>query len=255
MVRSIIDVAIKQCKPLMISYFKDGISVKDLYIYSIDYSKEFGKNYICAYCEEYKSRVTFNIDKIIHADIGWIDIFSKDTYAKQDGLYLFTCRGDMHLEFELRKYKKGERLQDEYQNEDGIKSWYSSIDALAYHYIPFFTNDKQREWIPFELNNKERKCGFYTFAYIQTELKQQKDDIYDWVDDYDTWTNTCEFPSPWELTNTKENGIYYTVNALSIPFNKLRIPDNIKIIAYNYCTDYREKEHTNHWKLADELGF
>lgn len=144
MVREVIDVAIKQHKPLEIIYSKDGVCKKGFCLKDIAYSQQYGNNYICGYCETYKSELTFSIERIIHANVDWIEILDKDTCAKQDGLYLFICRGDMHLEFELRKYKKGERLQDDYQNEDGIKSWYSSIDVLAYHFIPFFTNDKQR---------------------------------------------------------------------------------------------------------------
>lgn len=254
MVREIVDVAIKQRKPMEITYSKDGVSTKVFNLIDVTYSQQYGNNYICGYCEKYKSELTFSIDKITHANVDWIEILEKKTCAKQDGLYVFICRSDMHLEFELRKYKKGKRLQEDYQNEDGILSCYSSIDVLAYHFIPFFTKEGQTEWTFFEPNNEERKSGFYTFAYIKTDKVARGEDEYDWVDDYDNWMNTWEFPSPWELTNTKEEGIYYTVDVLGIPFNKLRIPDNIKVLAYNYCSDYREREHSNHWKLVDELG-
>lgn len=254
MVREIVDVAIKQHKPLEITYSKDGVSTKVFNLKDVTYSQQYGNIFICGYCEKYKSELTFSIDKITHANVDWIEILGNDTCAMQDGLYVFVCRSDMHLEFELRNYKMGDRLQDHYQNEDGISSCYSSIDVLAYHFIPFFSKEGQREWTPFEPNNEERKCGFYTFAYIKADKETQREDEYDWAGDYDNWMNTWEFPSPWELTNTKGNGIFYTVNVLGIPFNKLRIPNNIIVIAYNYCTDYREREHSNHWKLVDELG-
>ena len=74
-------------------------------------------------------------------------------------------------------------------------------------------------------------------------------------DEYDNWINSRDFPSPWELTNTRTNGIYYTVDVLGIPFDRLRIPSNIKVLAYNYCPNYTEKEHGNHWRHADDLGY
>ena len=153
MVREIIDIAILQHKPLEITYSKDGTTSDVFNLNTVAYSPKFGNNYICGYSEKHKSELTFSINKIIYAAIDWIEILGKDTSAKKDGLYLFTCRGDMHLEFELRKYKEGVKLQDYYQNEDGTPSCNSSVDVLAYHYMPFYTKEKQREWIPFERTN------------------------------------------------------------------------------------------------------
>ena len=58
----------------------------------------------------------------------------------------------------------------------------------------------------------------------------------------------------WGLTNIRAEGINYTVDFQGIPFDKLRIPSNIKILAYNYCSSYTEVDHANHWDIARELG-
>lgn len=254
MIRDIIDIAIRHHCHLEIVYSKDGRETKVLNLKSVTYSSKYGENFISAYCNESQSELTFRIDKILHADIEWVDVFPHNSCALQDGLYLTSCRSDMHLEFELRKYRKGENLLDTYTNENGIESCYSQENVLAYHYIPYYTQE-DRNWIRFEKNDKERKGGFYTFAYFQTgEDLTQEEKEYDWVDDYDNWVQMTDFPSPWELTNTKAYGINYTVNSLGIPFDKLRIPSNINVLAYNYCSLYTEDDHTNHWDLAEELG-
>lgn len=252
MVRDIIDTAITQHKPLEIAYSRDGNDTKLFNLNSITYSQKYGRNYICGYCEKYKSELTFCIDKIIYADVGWIEILGKDVYTKRDGLYLITCRGDMHLEFELRKYKKGIRLQDHYQNEYGIESWYSSIDVLAYHYIPFYTKENKREWIPIDELSEEKRNGYFTFAYLILNKKPYWEDA---EYNYDNSKRIISLPNTYaELTNAQENRINYTVCILGEPFDSIEFADNLNVLAYNYCSDYREKEHSNDWKLADEFG-
>lgn len=254
MIKDIIEIAVKHHSPLKILYSKNGQDAKLFYLKSVVYSQEYGNNCIKAYCEDYNSDLTFRIDRIIQADIEWVDVYTHNSFALNDGLYLVICRSDMHLEFELRKYCKGDNILDSYQNEDGIESCYSGENLLAYHCTPYFTDEKQDEWILFEQDSKERKSGYYTFAYLQTGDEPQEDDDYDWVDDYDNWVNSKDFLSPWELTNIKAEGINYTVNFLGIPFDKLRIPSNIKVLAYNYCSSYTEVDHANHWDIARELG-
>lgn len=254
MVRNIIDIAITQHKPLDITYCKDGINIKDFNLRNVIYSRQYGSNYISGFSESHKSELVFRIDKIIQADIEWVEIYGKESIAMKDGLYQLMCMGDMHLEFELRKYKRGDDLQASYQNDEGVQSCRFSDDILAYHYIPFYLHKEQKEWIPFEKNNVERKSGFYTFAYLLIDGTSKKEDEYCRNgDDGEEWVDTNEFLSPWELTNTKENGIHYTVDVLGCPFDKLRIPHNIHVLGYNYCSCYTEKDHENHWKLAKEL--
>lgn len=254
MINGLIDLAIKHHCPLEIVYSKDGRETRTFSLRSVAYSSKYGNGYISAYCDEGQTELTFRINKILDVTIEWVDVFPPEYRVKQDGLYLVTCRSDMHLEYELRKYNKGEDIIASYQNEDGVESSYSQDDLLAYHYIPYYTQE-DRNWIRFEKNDKERKDGYYTFAYLQTgEDLTQEEKEYDWVDDYDNWVQMSDFISPWELTNTKANGINYTVSDLGIPFDKLRIPSNIKVLAYNYSSIYTEIDHRNHWDLAEELG-
>lgn len=254
MVRELIDYVIKAESGILITYSKDGAKSNILHLNQVSYSPKYGKDYIVGYCHEFKSELTFKIDKIIDAVIEWVDVFPPEYCVKQDGLYLVTCRSDMHLEFELRKYNKGDNLLDCYHNENGFESCYSDENILAYHYIPYYTKE-DRKWIGFEKNDEERKIGFYTFAYLLTgdDLTQEEKE-YDWVDDYANSVQMSDFLSPWELTNTKANGINYTVDCLGIPFDKLRIPSNIKVLAYNYCSIYTEDNHSSHWELARKMG-
>ena len=254
MVKDIIEIAIRNHRPLEILYSKDGEKTKTFSLKYVEYSPEYENKCIKAYCEEYRSELTFRIDRIIQANIDWIDVFPPKSSVNQDGLYLVTCRSDMHLEFELRQYKKGDNIVDSYKNSDGIVSSYCQDDLLAYHFIPYYTDDNNNKWNRFEINNEERKKGYYTFAYNQTGDEPQEDKEYDWVDDYDNWMKSKDFLSPWELTNIKAKGISYTVDFIGVSFDKLRIPSNIKVLAYHYCSDYTEVDHANHWDIARELG-
>ena len=254
MISELINIAIKRHCPLEIVYSKDGRETRTFSLRSVAYSTKYGNDYISGYCDEGQTELTFRIDKILDATIEWVDVFPPEYRVEQDGLYLVACRSDMHLEFDLRNYNKGDNLLDIYTNENGLESCYSQENVLAYHYIPYYT-EEDRKWTRFEKNDEERKGGFYTFAYLLTgaDLTQEEKE-YDWVDDYDNWVQMKDFQSPYELTNTKANGINYTADFLGFPFDKLRIPSNIKVLAYNYCSIYTEYDHSIHWDLAREMG-
>lgn len=253
-VEYIIEVSINAHRPLEILYSNDGEHTKYFSLKHVKYSHEFGKKCIKAYCEECKKKLTFRIDRIIQADMDWIDVFPQKSSVYQDGLYLVICMSDMHLEFELREYKKGDTITDLYKNSDGAESCYCQDDLLAYHYIPYFTECDNRRWKRFEINKEKKEGGYYTFAYIQTGDKPQEDREYDWVDDYDNWIASCDILSTHKLTNVKTKGINYTVNCIEVPFDKLRIPSNIKVLAYNYCPICTEVDLSTHWGMAKELG-
>ena len=57
-----------------------------------------------------------------------------------------------------------------------------------------------------------------------------------------------------QIENIKAKGISYTVDFIGVSFDKLRIPSNITVLAYHYCSDYTEVDHANHWDIARELG-
>ena len=252
MIRDIIDNAVLSNRQLTITYSKDGIESNIFHLSSVVYSTKYGNNYIVGRCNG--SELTFKVDKIINAEIEWRDVYINNPSVNADGLYLITCRSDMHLEFELRKYKKGDNILEPYQNEDGIDSWYSDENILAYHYIPFYTDIESKEWIPFIQDDEERKDGFYTFAYIVTDEEPQEEDDYDRIDDYDNWIKSVDFPCRFELCKTNQDEVHYCSDLFGGQTNRLRIPNNMKVLAYHYCTYYNEDDHHSHWKLAQKMG-
>ena len=251
MIRELIDQAINCDRSITITYSKDGESSRSFHLVRPSYSPKYGKGYLVGYSHEYDSELTFKIERITDADIDWVDAFPPEYRVKQDGLYLVACRSDMHLEYELRKYNKGEDMIALYKNEDGVESPYYEYNLLSYHYIPYFTEVDNKIWIPFDKEYKDVKSGLYTFAY--TIEGQEVED--DWDDlDWETRMSTQYFPTQYPLNKTTANGIHYAVDFIHVPFDKLRMGENINILAYNYCSRYTESDHTHHWDLARKMG-
>lgn len=254
MIREDIDYAIECSSPVTITYSKDGFESKIFHLDHVAYSPVFGNNYINAYCQENQKTLTFRIDKILHVEIEWIDVFPHNSCANRDGLYLVTCRSDMHLEFELRNYRRWDNMLDHYQNENGIDSFYSHENLLAYHFIPYYSEENNSEWKPFDTNSDERKPGYYIFAYLLSDEEPQEPDYEELFVERYYGSPKSDFLSPWELTNLKSNGICYTVNDGNGQFDRIRIPSNVTVLAYSYCSYYTEANHANHWNLAEKMG-
>ena len=226
-----IDTAVTYQCPLEIVYSKDGNEQKIFYLRSVKYS--YGGKCITADIKTsdinndntYTIALTFRIDKILHADIKWINIFPQNSCIPQEGLYLIACRGDMQIDYEVIQYEKsGENILDRY-----------STDVFAYHYIPFYNGHENEIWNPL---NKDVTIlddiheGIYTYAYI---LKDETKNACIYRDAYDTpWDGMQIFPSKYEYMNTIHDGIKYT--SLSSHGKIFDIGfDNIVILAYNYC--------------------
>ena len=58
-----------------------------------------------------------------------------------------------------------------------------------------------------------------------------------------------------EDDNEKADGVFYSFGLFRKSFDRLEFDENIIILAYNYCSRYREEQHGRHWRLADELGY
>lgn len=103
-------------------------------------SDEYGDNYIDAYCEEKHHRLTFKIERIVSIKPLWIHITNKDEMAPQDGLYIFECWGDNHLELEMYRMSKGKIFCKCFSDEFEHMSGWVSVEPRAYHYIGFYPN-------------------------------------------------------------------------------------------------------------------
>ena len=250
MIRELIDQAIKSGNGITITYTKDGGTSKEFRLIKPSYSLKYGKGYIVGYCYEYDSELTFKIDKILDLNIEWVDVFPPENFVKQDGLYIVGV--NCLCTYELRKYNKGEDIIASYQNEDGVESSFYDYNLLAYHYIPYFKEVDNNIWVPFDKEHKDIKSGLYTFAY--TVEGQEIED--DWDDlDWGTRMSTQYFPTQNLRNKTEINGIHYAMDSIRVPFGKLRMGDNINILAYNYCSEYTQNDHINHWDLARKMGF
>ena len=246
MIRELIDQAIYYDRSITITYSKDGGIPREFHLIRPSYSPKYGKGYLVGYSHEYDSELTFKIERITDADIDWVDAFPPEYRVKQDGLYLVACRSDMHLEYELRKYNKGEDIIAFYKNEDGIESSYYHDDLLAYHYIHYFDEVDNKTWLPIDQELEDDKTHFVTFAYrliSESVLEYDEED-----DDYHS------IPSLFELCNTNANGIYYTFDFVRKPIGEYAKSKNIEVLAYNCCSNYTESDHIHHWDLARKMG-
>lgn len=101
LIKNKIDIAITYQCPLEIIYSKDGNEQKNYYLRSVKYS--YGEKCITADVKNkdytYTIDLTFRIDKILHADIKWMNIFPQNSCTPQEGLYLIACKGDMQIDY------------------------------------------------------------------------------------------------------------------------------------------------------------
>jgi hypothetical protein len=234
MVREFIDQAIKNDSGITITYLKDGTKSNVFHLNHVSYSPQYGKNYIVGYCYEYDSELTFKVDRITHAEIEWIDVLKQDNYCSQEGLYITANRRDMCLGFRMKDHKKEEWLNyitDIFHRDD---------DVLAFHYIPYYSEGGDSKWTPFVHEEKELLKGIYVFAFMMVDgIVPKEDEEYDIV-----WSDI------------KHNDIYYCIFNVfpKMSIKDLKIPENINVLAYHYCTFYNEVDHTNHWDLARKMG-
>lgn len=88
-IREYIDKAIREGKTITIKYIKFDGTQSTRTISNIQYSDEFGEEYIKAYCHLREEERTFKISRIISADgITNIRQMSEQTYRKQKTAYL-----------------------------------------------------------------------------------------------------------------------------------------------------------------------
>jgi hypothetical protein len=126
-----------------ISYRKDDTEHL-WHISDIELSKEYPEKYILAYCHEVEKELTFSINKIAAAKKYWIELLDKDIVVDIEGLYVLACMEDNYVGRRVAYIKKG----DPYRK----YGW-----ALAYHFVPPFSDSYTNGWIKNEReapNNK-----------------------------------------------------------------------------------------------------
>ena len=235
MIRELIDQAIKSDSSLTITYSKDGVGSSIFHLNHVSYSPQYGKNFIVGYYYEYHSDLTFKVDRIINAEIEWIDVLKLGNFCSHEGLYITANRGDMCLGFRMKQYKKEEWLS--YITD----IFYRDDDVLAFHYIPYYSEGGDSKWTPYVQGDKELPKGIYVFAFMMVDgivpIEDEENDI--------------------QWSDIKHNQIYYYIYCNDYPkmsIKDLKIPENINVLAYHYCTFYNQVDHTNHWDFARKMG-
>lgn len=151
-----------------IDYCKTNGEKHTYHIMDVSFSKKYGNNYISAYCTGVYTYLTFKIDRINAIRHAWIEIFNKEVTAPKSGIYVFACRGDNHLEFEMYRLYKGERLWKYFENEFAHMNGWFEVDPLAYFFVEFYPDENQ--WQLFDSFSKEDSCNSYEIvAYRKTK--------------------------------------------------------------------------------------
>lgn len=234
-INEIINNAVEYKRQLTIAYSKDGIKSNTFHLSSVVYSPRYSNDYIVGRCYDYDSELSFKVDKIINAEIEWVDVLNPDIRNCQDGLYIIAERGDMCIGFQTKKFKLEEwKSYVTYAFSD-------DIDVLAYHFVPYYEGVPTDKWIPFDANeDKVLPKGKYVFAVTQKDTIVSEDE-------------DCDLRWDKSLLN---NGIYYCnyEGWHETSIKELRIPKDMKVLAYHYCTYYNEYDHSSHWALAQMKG-
>lgn len=71
----------------------------------------------------------------------WVKI-EENSIAPKDGIYLFLCKGDNHLFYEVHELIKGTSLMWNFQDERLHKDFWTIAKPIYYYYIPFLENAK-----------------------------------------------------------------------------------------------------------------
>ncbi len=210
-----------------IDYCKINGEKRTYHIMDVSFSKEYGNNYISAYCTEACTYLTFKIDRIKVIRLAWIELFNTEATAPKSGIYVFACRGDNHLEFEMYRMYKGERLWKYFENEYAhINGWFE-VEPLAYYFVEFYPEEAQ--WQPFNSFSEEAYNSYGIVAY-----QKKENDVYYALRLHSLWPED-DFISP-KHDNYDEDYWNETSFLASCKF-----------------PIYTEVNHGRHWKLYEEM--
>lgn len=211
-----------------IDYCKTNGEKRTYHIVDMSFSKEYGNNYICAYCTEVCAYLTFKIDNINGIRHAWIEIFDAELTAPTSGIYVFACRGDNHLEFEMYRMYKGERLWKYFENEYAHMNGWFVVEPLAYYFVEFYPEETQWRLFDSFSENKSYK-NYEIVAYRKNE-----GDVHYALRLDSLWPEE-DFISP-KPDIYDEDFWHETVFLASCKFPR-----------------YTEENHGRHWKLYDKI--
>ena len=211
-----------------IDYCKTNGEKHTYHITDVSFSETYGNNYISAYCTGMCTYLTFKIDRINAIRHAWIEIFNKEVTAPKSGIYVFACRGDNHLEFEMYRMYKGERLWKYFENEYAHMNGWFEVDPLAYYFVEFYPEENQ--WQPFDSFSEEDSCNNYEIV----AYRKDENDVHYALRLYSLWPED-DFIFP-------KHGIYdedFWHETVFLASCKFHI--------------YTEENHGRHWELYDKI--
>lgn len=211
-----------------IDYCKTNGEKRTYHIMDICFSKEYGNNYISAYCPEVCTYLTFKIDRINDIRHTWIEIFDAEVTAPKSGIYVFACRGDNHLEFEMYRMYKGERLWKYFKNEYAHMNGWFEVDPLAYYFMEFYPEETQ--WRRFDSFSENESYKYYEIV----AYRKKESDVHYALRLNSLWPEE-DFIIP-KHDNYDDEYWHETFFLASCKFPR-----------------YTEENHGRHWKLYEEM--
>lgn len=89
---------------------------------------------ICSWIIKNKDKLPID-PSVINAG-EWVKIV-EGSVAQKDGIYLFLCKGDNHLIYEVHELMRGTSLMWNFQDERLHKDGWHIVKPIYYYYIPF----------------------------------------------------------------------------------------------------------------------
>lgn len=226
MIRETINKAIQTQRNIIMEYSKDGLSSKLYQLTKINYKPD--EEYICGTPINSVKELTFRVNRIINIELLWNDISDREMEAPASGLFLIACRADMHLEFELMKYNKGDKFWDLYLGSNRHYNGWVCSEPEAFHFVPAFTHVDDKYWKGYATLDYTLDNGYYIFAYTLRGVVEKNEE------------NFTDIPYGSCYIDQEMGGIFYTLvySFTNISIEELRIKNNVDILAYHHCMHF-----------------
>lgn len=194
-------------------------SILEIALEYIDWCKENIPSFDIDYASDYASE---NL-----ADDFWQETYDEKELALRNGLYVFACRYDNHLGFEIYRLQKGDSLWKFFIGEFGHFDGLYDVDPLAYHFIEYYPSNFFQTYrnLPHDSNEKYYNDMISVLAYSQNPIIRYA---------------------------LAYNGMLFFPEKLKMKcfiFNEISMLTdiNVNLKGVHRFTKYTERDHSNHW--------
>lgn len=108
---------------------------RTFHVFDARYAEGYGERAIDVRCMENNKDMILAVSRIQRIENYWVDVFDDNDTIPEDGYYLFACRGDNHLEYELYYLRKGDNPFANFEGENSHLNGWFVVDPLAYHRV------------------------------------------------------------------------------------------------------------------------